>query len=307
MILTVTLNFALDVTYHLERFERGETARAQTFARQAGGKGVNAARVLHALGRDVAVTGLVGGFTGQAARAELAAAGLRDELVAIDDDSRLAIMVVDAAGEATGFSEPGPVVSGGEWRKFLKRFSTLAREAEAVVLSGSVPREVPPDCYAQLVAAAALAGTPALLDADSEALRRGASAGPAIVKINRGELAGAVADDDLVRGAQALQAAGAGAVIVSAGAAGMTAVLDGTVLHAAPPKALIGNPTGAGDAASASLIAGLLDDIGWPQRLADAAALSAAAVCAPVAGHFDADVYRDLRGEIIVRELDPSD
>jgi tagatose 6-phosphate kinase len=81
LILTVTLNFALDVTYTVKCFERGATARVQTVRRQAGGKGVNVARVLHALGRDVAVTGLVGGFSGRSARAELQTAGLRDELV----------------------------------------------------------------------------------------------------------------------------------------------------------------------------------------------------------------------------------
>ena len=75
MILTVTLNLALDVTYHTERFERGETARIKTFSRQAGGKGVNSARVLHRLGRDVMVTGLAGGLVGRAARAELGGPG----------------------------------------------------------------------------------------------------------------------------------------------------------------------------------------------------------------------------------------
>jgi tagatose 6-phosphate kinase len=78
------------------------------------------------------------------------------------------------------------------------------------------------------------------------------------------------------------------------------------VLHAVPPRALTGNPTGAGDAASAALVAGLLDDSPWPQRLMDAVALSAAAVCAPLAGHFDPVVYRELRREIIVRELEPA-
>jgi tagatose 6-phosphate kinase len=102
-----------------------------------------------------------------------------------------------------------------------------------------------------------------------------------------------------------LRRRGARAVVVSAGAEGMTAVLDGAVLHAAPPRALTGNPTGAGDAASAALIAGLLDATPWPQRLADATALSAAAVCAPLAGHFDFAVYHRLRDEIEWRELGP--
>ncbi len=306
MILTVTLNFALDVTYHVARFERGETARVEGFARQAGGKGVNVARMLQAIGREAAVTGFVGGYSGLAARAELAAAGLRDELVPIADDSRLTLMIVEDDGQATGFSEPGPVISEGEWRALIKRVLSLAAHCDALVVSGSVPRAVPDDCYALLLGAATQAGIPTLLDADGEALRRGGAASPDIVKINRAELAGVQQDVDLVAGAQALRQCGARAVVVSEGVEGMTAVLDERVLHAAPPRSLTGNPTGAGDAASAALIAGLLDGTPWPERLADAAALSAAAVCAPLAGHFDEDVYRRLREEIEVREMRPS-
>lgn len=301
MILTVTLNLALDVTYHVARFQRGKTSRIQTFARQAGGKGVNTARVLHALERDVAVTGLVGGHIGRAARAELAASGIRDELVEIQDESRLTVVVVEADGEATGFSEPGASVTAAEWRSFVTHFTTLIDEVEAVVLSGSVPRQLRADCYAELLEVAEKAGTLTLLDADGEALLQGVRARPDIVKINKAELTGALHGTDVIDGAQALQRAGAHAVVISAGADGLTAVTDDRILHAPPPERLMGNPTGAGDAASAALVAARLQGDSWPDALADAAALSAASVCAPLAGHFDVDVYRDFRTRIKVR------
>jgi tagatose 6-phosphate kinase len=296
VILTVTLNFALDITYHLDHFARGATARVDTVARQAGGKGVNTARVLHALGHDVAVTGLAGGFPAREARAELARAGIRDELVEIASESRITIMVVEADGQATGFSEPGPdAVSASEWRAFRDRVAALTREARGMVLAGSVPPGAPADCYAQLIAVAREARTPVLLDADGEALVHGAGAGPDIVKINQAELRGVDDQEHLVDGARALQRRGAAAVVVSQGAGGLTAVTeDGEVLHAAPPQALVGNPTGAGDAASGALIAGLLDAAPWPQRLADAVALSAAAVVTPLAGTFDERLYVEL-------------
>ncbi len=72
---------------------------------------------------------------------------------------------------------------------------------------------------------------------------------------------------------------------------------------AAPPEALRGNPTGAGDAASAALAVGIAEGSDWPHRLADAVALSAAAVAAPLAGSFDAELYRRLLGQVEVREL----
>jgi tagatose 6-phosphate kinase len=304
VILTVTLNFALDVTYHLDRFERGQTARVQAVARQAGGKGVNAARVLHSLGRAAAVSGFAGGFTAQEARAELAQAGLRDVLVAIPGESRIATMVVEEDGAATGFSEPGPDITPTDWAALRDRFDTLIGDAGAAIIAGSVPPGVPADGYAQLVAAAVRAGVPVLLDADSEALARGVEARPDIVKINEAELRGVHDHEHLMEAARALQDQGARSVVITQGADGLSALTeDGELLHAAPPEPLRGNPTGAGDAASAALMAALLDGRSWPERLADAAALSAAAVCTPLAGQFDAAVYERLRTEIVATTL----
>jgi len=295
LILTVTLNLAVDVTYFVERYERGETMTVGDVGRRAGGKGVNVARVLHGLGREVVVTGLAGGATGRAARAELAHAGLREELVEIEGESRSTVMVVEADGQATGFSEPGPPVGAEEWRAFRERFERLIAQARAVVLAGSLPRGMRGDVYAELIRAAKDEQVPVLLDASGDALEQGARACPEIVKINQAELRGVTGAEDVLRGARALRALGAGTVVVSQGANGLSAVGADWVLRAAPPEAFRGNPTGAGDAASAALIVGLCDASVWSERLADAAALSAAAVRAPLAGSFDASTYERLR------------
>lgn len=301
MIVTVTLNFALDVTYRTARVEIGKTARVEVVGQQAGGKGVNVARVLHTLGRDVVVTGFAGGAHGDAARRELVAAGLRDATVPIAGDSRLAFIVVDEAGAATGFSELGATITAADWAALVERVRALAGDAEAVVLSGSVPPSVPVDGYEQLVAAAHAGGAPVLLDADGEALERAVTARPELVKINRHELAGVCDADDLVEGARRLRAAGPGIVVITDGADGLVLVGEGPVLRAAPPVELRGNPTGAGDAAAAALVAALVDGTPWDEALADAAALSASAVAAPLAGHFDPAVYADLRARIRAR------
>jgi tagatose 6-phosphate kinase len=288
----------------------------QLVGRRAGGKGVNAARVLAGLGRDVVVTGLLGGMTGALARAELGAAGLLEETVAVAGESRVTIAVVEDDGRVTGFSELGPEVSAAEWAVMHARFAELSARAQAVVLAGSLPPGVPEDAYAQLVFASA---APVLLDAEGAALLRGVAAGPAVVAINRAELAGVVGGsvDDVVAaagslrsagaGARAGAGAGAGAVVVSCGADGLVAVTGEGVWSARPPEVLVGNPTGAGDAASAAVVAGMVDGVGWPERVAEAVALSAAAVAAPQAGSFDAAVYRRMRSAVEVRELAPGD
>jgi tagatose 6-phosphate kinase len=117
-----------------------------------------------------------------------------------------------------------------------------------------------------------------------------------MVKINADELAGLGSGPDVLGGATALQAAGAEAVVVSEGKRGLLAVTPEGRWRAAPPQKLLGNPTGAGDAVSAALLEGALHGRSWPERLSDAVALSAAAVRAPLAGSFDDDVYRSLRG-----------
>ncbi|MFI5530639.1 1-phosphofructokinase family hexose kinase [Kitasatospora sp. NPDC051853] len=293
VILTVTLNAALDVTYHLPRVARFGSNRVREVAEQAGGKGVNVARVLRALGAEVVATGLAGGAAGLAIRQELGRAGLPEEFTAVAGESRRTIAVVEQEdGDATVYLEPGPVVTEEEWLAFLERYARLLAGAGAVVLSGSLPRGLPADAYRTLVELAGERGVPAVLDADGAALAHGLAAGPALVKPNRKELAAAVGSDDPQAGAARLRAAGAGAVAASLGPDGLLAVTGHGSWLATPPEPVPGNPTGAGDAAVAALTLGLVRDEPWPDRLRRAVALSAATVLAPRAGEFDAAAYR---------------
>jgi len=186
LILTVTLTLAVDVTYGVDRIRTGETTRVSTVEHRAGGKGVNVARVLHALGQEVACAALRG-VTRERAVAALHPAGIRDETVTVAGESRLTVMVVDGDGAATGFSEAGPTVSAGEWGRLRTRLRGLVPHAEALVLSGSVPPGTPPDGYGQLVAAAVQQGIPALLDAGGNALLAG-SFDDAVYRRLRGQI-----------------------------------------------------------------------------------------------------------------------
>jgi tagatose 6-phosphate kinase len=293
MIVTVTLNLALDVTYTVPEVEWHAANRVTAVAERAGGKGVNVARVLAALGHGTIVCGLAGGPTGDAIAAELAAARLEAVLTPIAGHSRRTVAVVDSsAGDATGFWEPGPTVTDEEWSAFLRSFESVLAGARAVVMSGSLPPGVPADACAELCRRAGEAGVPAILDADGEALRAGLAGRPAVIKPNTDELARVAEGRDPVAAAQRLRAAGAGSVVVSRGAEGMLAVTPEGVWQAVPAERLAGNPTGAGDAAVAALAAGLVGGRTWAELLADAVALSAAAVGAPLAGSFDEELYR---------------
>ncbi|MEU5267189.1 1-phosphofructokinase family hexose kinase [Streptomyces hygroscopicus] len=316
MILTVTLNTALDVTYRVPELRPHASHRVTEVIERPGGKGLNVARVLAALGHDTVVTGFVGGVTGTVLRQLLArfaapppdTAGaphgkITDALVPIAGTTRRTIGVVDATtGDTTQLNEPGPIVTTPEWTAFMDGYGRLLREASAVALCGSLPPGVPVGTYAQLIREAHAAGVPTLLDTSGEPLRRGIAARPHLVKPNADELAGLTGSTDPLRAARDARRRGARAVAASLGAEGMLAVTAHGAWRAAPPRRLAGNPTGAGDAAVAGLLSGLVEEVPWPDRLARAVALSTAAVRAPVAGEFDRTVYEEVLARVEVTE-----
>ncbi|SDL25502.1 tagatose 6-phosphate kinase [Nonomuraea maritima] len=309
MILTVTLNLALDVTYEVPRVDWDGVNRVGAVHRRAGGKGVNVARVLAALGHDTLVTGLAGGRTGHAVEADLRSAPLRHALTPVAGDSRTTLTITEPhthphepgrSGRTALFNEPGPHVTSGELTAFTRRYEKLLSGAGAVVLAGSLPRGVPAGFYATLAAIAAARGVPAVVDADGEPLRHAAEGRPAVVKPNADELARAVPGGTLTEAAGALRERGAGAVVVSMGADGLLAVTGEGTFRARMPYTVHGNPTGAGDALVAGLALALVERTPWPDTLRRAAALGAAAVATPVAGEIDPDVYADIHPQITV-------
>ncbi|MEU3409788.1 1-phosphofructokinase family hexose kinase [Streptomyces sp. NPDC006658] len=303
MILTVTLNTALDITYRVRSLRPHTSHRVSEVTERPGGKGVNVARVLAALGHEVTVTGFAGGGTGEALRSMLAEVpgGPADALVAVSGASRRTVAVVDElTGDTTQLNEPGPQITPAEWAGFLRRYQELLPDASAVALCGSLPPGVPVGAYAGLVRAARSAGVPVLLDTSGEPLRRGVAARPDVIKPNAEELAELTGSHEPLRATQDARRRGAHAVVASLGAEGLLAVTPEGHWRAAPPARVPGNPTGAGDSAVAGLLSGLAERLPWPDRLIRATALSAATVRAPAAGEFDRAVYAELLGRVRV-------
>ncbi|WP_328449741.1 1-phosphofructokinase family hexose kinase [Amycolatopsis sp. NBC_00438] len=283
MILTVTPNTALDVTYTVDGLRPDGVHRVREVRSRAGGKGINVARVLHALGADVRAVATAGGATGSAVAADLGAAGLPAELVPIAGETRRTTTVLGDDGSVTLLNEPGPALSAAEWR--LLADAVRRHAPEVLVCSGSLPPGAPSGAYASL-----LTGT-SVLDTSGAALLAGLAARPAVVKPNAEELREVTGLDDPVAAAGELRRAGAGAVVVSLGADGLLAVTGSGTWHATPSTALRGNSTGAGDAVVAALALGLSRREAWPDILRRAVALSGAAVLGPLAGDIDLAHY----------------
>lgn len=303
MILTVTLNTALDITYRVPALVPHASHRVEEVTERPGGKGLNVARVLAALGHEAVVTGFAGGPSGEVLRALLAELAPVDALVPVAGATRRTIAVADAAtGDTTQLNEPGPLVTPAEWDAFLAAYGRLLDGAEAVALCGSLPPGLPVGAYAQLVRQARGAKVPVLLDTSGEALRRGIAARPDLVKPNADELAQLTGAREPLRAARDARRRGAHTVVASLGADGLLAATPEGLWQAAPPAAVRGNPTGAGDSAVAGLLSGLVEGLDWPGRLTRAVALSAATVLAPAAGEFDPAVYEDMLGSVRVTE-----
>jgi tagatose 6-phosphate kinase len=281
-----------------------------------GGKGLNVARTLHALGVDVLVLGLAGGITGAGVEAALHERGVPATLTPVAGETRRTFSVVDDS-RVTAFYEPGPTVSEEEFAGFRRGYEQALEEAAAVVLSGSLPPGLADSTYAMLIETAAAAAVPAVLDTHGEALRRGAAAGPAIVKPNLAELA-ALADPaassalvppadgpaNLATAAAAAgQLRGAQAVVVTLGPDGLLATTGDACWRARAPAAVAGNATGAGDAVAAALAHGLVLGRPWDERLRHAAALGAATAAAPVAGEFRRQDYLGALTAVTVEEV----
>jgi tagatose 6-phosphate kinase len=316
VIVVVCLNPALDVTHHVPAVDWAGVNRPSAVHTRPGGKGLNVARTLHALGTDVLVMGLAGGITGAGVAAALGRLGVPAAFTQISGETRRTFTVVDGRGGTALFNEAGPEVGAAEFARFRADYEAALPGAAVVVLSGSLPPGLAVATYATLIEMAAVANVPAVLDTHGEALLRGAAAGPAIVKPNLAELEALAgqrlstpdgADRTAVTAAAGrLRAVGAKAVVASLGPEGLLAATGDGRWQARPPATVAGNATGAGDAVAAALAHGLVLGRPWEERLRHAVALGAASAAAPVAGEFShADYASALSGVAVHRDEVP--
>ena len=188
MIVTVTLNAALDRTLTVPNFQRGQRHRASGGLSLAGGKGINIARALKRLEVPVIATGLAGGRTGTRIVEELTAEAILNDFVRIGDESRTSTAVVDpTASSYTEINEWGPHVEPEELEILREKLHYLSSGADTVVFSGSLPRGVDDGFYADAIRDLNRRGVQTVLDSEGEPLRLGTGAEPFLVTPNQRE------------------------------------------------------------------------------------------------------------------------
>ncbi|HEY8470661.1 MAG TPA: 1-phosphofructokinase [Longimicrobiales bacterium] len=309
MVITLTLNPAVDQTMFLERLTPGEVVRVRETQLDPAGKGINASRVVHRLGWPTIAFAFSAGETGLMVARALDEEGVQHHFVRVDGQTRINITVVEeATGRATSLYGPGPAVSAEQLAALegLLRFWLPA--GRVLVLAGSLPPGAPEDTYAAYIAIARTHGVATILDTSGTPLALGLVARPDVVKPNLSEaeelLGRALPDlEAVVAGAREIASRGIRAVIISMGKAGSVCVEGERAWHIIPPEVERRSTVGSGDSFIAGVAIALArgDDLVDGLRLGTAAGAATATTSGTALG--DADEIARLLPRVHIEEI----
>ena len=314
MIVTVTLNAALDRTLTVPNFQRGQRHRASQGLMLAGGKGINIARALKLLGAPVVATGLVGGRTGIRIVEELTGEAILNDFVRIDNESRTSTAVVDpTAPTYTEINEWGPAVRPEELEMLLEKLTYLAQGADAVVFAGSLPRDVDESFYEEAIRAINRQGVTTVLDSEGQPLRLGVQSEPYLVSPNQNEAEGLVGqefneDEDFILGLEAIAERGARNVLITQESGCFALLRQERTAHRYRVRAPSIEPVsavGSGDVLLAAFLAAYLKGGSPENALRAAVATGTASTLEVGAGRFDQREADRLASAVEVSELEP--
>jgi 1-phosphofructokinase family hexose kinase len=315
VIVTVTLNAALDRSLTVPIFQLGHRHRASEVLTLAGGKGINVARALKRLDVPVVATGLAGGRTGTRIVEELTAEAILNDFVRIGGESRTSTAVVDpTVGTYTEINEWGPKVTPSELEILTEKLHYLSRSADRVVFAGSLPRGVHDGWYADAVRELSRRGVRVVVDTEGEPLRLALEAEPFLVSPNQREAEGMVGqeledEDDFMMALDTLAEMGARNVQITLDGGCFALVREDRQVRryrATAPQLEPVSTVGAGDVLLAQWIAAELEGRGAEAALRAAVAAGAASVLEVGAGRFEPREAGRLGADVEVHMLEPA-
>lgn len=260
MILTVTLNPSVDHAIFLDQLKLHDTNRVRRTETDAGGKGVNLARVAAELGAETLATGFLGGGTGAYVRKVLDKQGVKHDFIEVDAETRTNFSVEDETDDPpTTFNEPGPSISELDLQALIDKCTEVAQCCQWAAMGGSLPPGVPTDIFAQLTRLFKERGCKVLVDADGEPLRLAVEAKPDMIKPNAKEAQRLLgreigSREEAVEAARELHRSGIAVVIVSLGEDGAAFACEDGCFVAESPQVDVRSTIGSGD----SMLGGIL-------------------------------------------------
>jgi len=315
MILTVTVNAAVDKTLTVANLQLGQRHRAQQGLVMAGGKGINVARALKRLDEPVIATGMVGGRAGVQIVDALTAEGIINDFVRIAGESRTSTAVVDpTSGLQTEINEYGPEVSAAELSALLERLRYLSGSVTTMVFAGSLPRKVDTAFYADVIRDMNRRKIRTVIDSEGEPLRQALAAEPSLVSPNQREAEALVGnefqtDEDFQHGLEAIAGMGAANVLITLRTGCYALVGQGKgrrrMYRAWIPRIEAVSAVGSGDALLAGYVSALERGRNTEESLRLAMACGAANTQAVGAGVFDPRDVTRFATMVEVQEIRP--
>lgn len=259
MIVTVTMNPAIDKTVEVGEFQHGGLNRIIKVEYDAGGKGINVSKTICELGGTTIATGFLGGNGGRTIENVLKQKGISCDFIWVDGETRTNTKVFEESGALTELNEPGPSIPPEDLEELLRKLDEYAAEDTLFVLSGSIPAGVDKEIYAEIIRRVHKKGSKVLLDADGELFRRGLKAGPDMIKPNRVELEEyaqldyRASEEELLKIAEDFTGKGIETIAVSMGQSGAIFVTGDSKVKCPALSVKAHSTVGAGDAMVAAL------------------------------------------------------
>ena len=309
MIVTVTLNTAVDKLYLVDKLADYTVMRVNRVSNTAGGKGLNVSKVAAIAGEPVTATGFVGGFNGRYVESMLKEQGVETRLTHIAAETRSCINIrEESTGRHTEFLEPGAAVTPEELERFWEDFCAASEGAKVVTISGSVPKGTPPDFYGRLIRYAKERGIRVLLDTSGQLLQDGAAARPTLIKPNTDEIeqllgTPAKSEEELIAAAEKLRDGGIEIVVISLGKDGALIACRDGVFRGVTPDIPVVNTVGCGDSMVAGFAVGLSRGYSLPETIRFAMAVSTANALTMETGYFKTEDLESLLGQVSVHKI----
>ncbi|MDQ8758393.1 tagatose-6-phosphate kinase [Streptococcus ruminantium] len=311
MIVTITLNPSVDISYHLDSFHFDRVNRVEKVRKTAGGKGLNVTRVLHQIGGEVVATGFVGGQLGNYLKQDLTIKGIEHSFVEIEGETRNCIAILHG-GQQTELLEQGPTIHGHESLNFVHHLETLLKNnAELVVISGSLPKGLPVHFYVKVMEICQRYNVKVVLDCSGEPLKKvlTSASKPVVIKPNIEELSQLIGIE-VTNNIEQLKTVlseklfeGIEWIIVSLGAQGAFAKHNDTFYQVKIPKIRVVNPVGSGDSTVAGIAASLVHNSSDVELLKNANVLGMLNAQEEQTGYVNTSNSESLLSQITVTEV----
>lgn len=309
MVVTVTMNPAIDKTIEIDRLQAGGLNRIRKVEYDAGGKGINVSKTIQELGGTSIAVGFLGGNAGRIIETVLNDSGIRNDFIWVDGETRTNTKVFETSGEVTELNEPGPDITDMQQQQLLKKLEGYADEHTLFILAGSIPNGVDKQIYANIIRTVHERGAKVLLDADGEQFRIAVEAVPDIIKPNREELEEYFTYDyrasleELQKAAQDLRGRGIDTVAVSMGRSGAMIVREGYKAKCPALSVKAHSTVGAGDAMVAALAYAWDHKLDNEQMVRLCMATSAGAVTTVGTKPPTRKLVDELAGQVVIERL----